>query len=73
MSQLPLPDKQNLTDEEFFNRTTELANLINLLNSTQSGNAPDLLLTGIRGVGKTVFLRDFSIILSFGFLFCFLF
>ena len=57
MGQLPLPDKQNLTDEEFFNRTTELATLTNLLNSTQSGNAPDLLLTGIRGVGKTVFLR----------------
>ena len=57
MGQLPLPDKQNLTDEEFFNRTTELTNLTNLLNSTQSGNAPDLLLTGIRGVGKTVFLR----------------
>lgn len=57
MSQLPLPDKQNLTDEEFFNRITEIANLTNLLNSTQSGNAPDLLLTGIRGVGKTVFLR----------------
>lgn len=57
MSQLPLPDKQNLTDEEFFNRTIELTNLTNLLDSTKSGNAPNLLLTGVRGVGKTVFLR----------------
>ncbi|MBE6494644.1 MAG: ATP-binding protein [Methanosphaera stadtmanae] len=57
MGQLPLPDKQNLTDEEFFNRIMEITTLTNLLNSTKSGNAPNLLLTGIRGVGKTVFLR----------------
>ena len=54
---LPMPDKQNLSDEEFYNRTAELDNLIQLLDSTKNGNAPDLLVTGVRGVGKTVFLR----------------
>ncbi|WP_286008772.1 AAA family ATPase [Methanobrevibacter woesei] len=57
MKTLPMGDKTNLSDEEFFNRFAELNNFTNLLNSTANGNAPDILLTGIRGVGKTVFLK----------------
>ena len=57
MTDLPWGTNQNLTDEEFYNRKSELINIKNLLQSTGQGHAPDLLLTGIRGVGKTVFLK----------------
>ena len=57
MSDLPWGSNQNLTDEEFYNRENELINLKNILHSTSQGHAPDILLTGIRGVGKTVFLK----------------
>lgn len=49
MSNLPWGTSKNLTDEEFFNRTQEISNLTNLLHSTREGNAPDILVTGIRG------------------------
>ena len=57
MTDLPWGNNQNLTDDEFYNRENELHNIKNLLDSTSKGHAPDLLLTGIRGVGKTVFLK----------------
>ncbi len=57
MTDLPWGNNQNLTDEEFYNRESELVNIKNILHSTSQGHAPDLLLTGIRGVGKTVFLK----------------
>lgn len=57
MSNLPWGTSKILTDEEFFNRTQEISNLTNLLNSTSENNAPDILVTGIRGVGKTVLLN----------------
>ncbi len=57
MSNLPWGTSKVLTDEEFFNRTQEISNLTNILNSTSENNAPDILVTGIRGVGKTVLLN----------------
>ena len=57
MSNLPWGTSKILTDEEFFNRTQEISNLVNLLRSTGENNAPDILVTGIRGVGKTVLLN----------------
>lgn len=57
MPNLPWGTSKILTDEEFFNRTQEISNLKNLLNSTSENNAPDILVTGIRGVGKTVLLN----------------
>lgn len=57
MTDLPWGNNQNLTDEEFYNRESELINIKNILHSTSQGHAPDLLLTGMRGVGKTVFLK----------------
>ena len=57
MRDLPWGNTQNLTDDKFYNRESELINLKNILHSTSQGHAPDLLLTGIRGVGKTVFLK----------------
>ncbi len=57
MNTLPWGTNQNLTDEEFYNRKWELDNIKTFLNTTANGNAPKILLTGIRGVGKTVFLK----------------
>lgn len=57
MSKLPWGNSKILTDEEFFNRTQEISNLTKLLQSTGENNAPDILVTGIRGVGKTVLLN----------------
>ena len=57
MSNLPWATSRILTDEEFFNRTREISNLTKLLQSTSENNAPDILVTGIRGVGKTVLLN----------------
>lgn len=57
VSNLPWATSKILTDDEFFNRTLEISNLTNLLESTADSNAPDILVTGIRGVGKTVLLN----------------
>ena len=57
MSNLPWPTSKVLTDEEFFNRTEEINNLTSLLKSTGENNAPNILVTGIKGVGKTVMLN----------------
>ena len=57
MSNLPWANSKILTDDEFFNRTWETSNLTKLLQSTSESNAPDILVTGIRGVGKTVLLN----------------
>ena len=57
MSKLPWANSKVLTDDEFYNRTQEINNLKNLLMSTSQNNAPNILLTGIRGVGKTVLLN----------------
>lgn len=57
MSNLPWGNNQNLTDDEFYNREGELNHLKSLLETTSQGHAPDIFLTGLRGVGKTVFLQ----------------
>ena len=57
MAKLPWGTRQNLTDDEFYNRTRELVNIKNLLYSTSQSNPPEILFSGIRGVGKTVFLN----------------
>ena len=54
---IPWGTRENLREDEFYNRTAEIDNLKSLLQTTSNGNAPQILLTGIRGVGKTVFLK----------------
>ena len=54
---IPWGTRENLREDEFYNRTTEIDNLKSLLQTTSNGNAPQILLTGLRGVGKTVFLK----------------
>lgn len=57
MSNLAWINKKELNNEQFYNRTDEIASTKALLNLTATGNAPTILLTGIRSVGKTVFLN----------------
>ena len=54
---IPWGTRENLNEDEFYNRIAEIDNLKSLLNTTANGNAPQILLTGLRGVGKTVFLK----------------
>ena len=54
---IPWGTRENLREDEFYNRIAEIDNLKSLLQTTSNGNAPQILLTGLRGVGKTVFLK----------------
>ncbi|RAP46153.1 MAG: hypothetical protein BZ135_04090 [Methanosphaera sp. rholeuAM6] len=57
MSNLAWINKEKLNDDEFYNRKEEIINLKTLLEMTSINNAPDILLTGVRSVGKTVLLN----------------
>ncbi|OED30400.1 ATP-binding protein [Methanosphaera sp. WGK6] len=46
-----------LNDTEFYNRKNDIELLSNILNSSQYGSTPTILLTGIRGVGKTALIK----------------
>ena len=58
MKRLPHGNNINLKEGEFYNRSRELNRIKSLLETTEDGNAPDLLITGIRGVGKSVLLKE---------------
>jgi len=47
----------NLTETQFYNRIDEINMLSNLLKSTEFNSPPTILLTGIRGVGKTALIK----------------
>ena len=47
----------NLDDTLFYNRRKDIDFLTNILDSTQYGSTPTILLTGIRGVGKTALMN----------------
>ncbi|OED30397.1 ATP-binding protein [Methanosphaera sp. WGK6] len=46
-----------LNDYEFYNRTEDIEFISNLLKGTTYGSSPTILLTGIRGVGKTALIK----------------
>lgn len=46
-----------LTDEQFYNREEEILWIKNLLETTAHGSSPTIMISGIRGVGKTVLLK----------------
>ncbi|MDP3065454.1 MAG: ATP-binding protein [Methanobacteriaceae archaeon] len=46
-----------LTDEQFYNREQELTILKTLLESTAKVSSPTIMISGIRGIGKTVLLK----------------
>jgi len=47
----------NLTETQFYNRINEINMLSNLLKGTEFNSSPTILLTGIRGVGKTALIK----------------
>ena len=49
--------ESNLDDELFYNRKQDLEFLKDVLNSSQYGSTPTILLTGVRGVGKTALMN----------------
>ena len=57
MNNIPWGNNENLDDDQFFNRSIELTHLKQMLMTTENETPPNILLTGIRGVGKTVFLK----------------
>ena len=57
MKKLPWGTRNKLSDDEFYGRSNELITIKSILYTTEYANAPEILLTGIRGVGKTVFLN----------------
>ena len=57
MNNIPWGNNENLEDDQFFNRSIELTHLKQMLITTEKETPPNILLTGIRGVGKTVFLK----------------
>lgn len=57
MDVIPWGLNADLTDDQFFNRERDIIFLTKLLDSTKDEIPPALLLTGIRGVGKTALLN----------------
>ena len=47
----------NLTETQFYNRVDEINMLSSLLGTTEFNSSPTILLTGIRGVGKTTLIK----------------
>lgn len=57
MGYLPLGNDNDLDDTQFYNRTEEISFLSDNLELTKKGSTPTILLTGIRGVGKTALMK----------------
>ena len=57
MATLPLGNDNDLDDTQFYNRTEEISFLSDNLELTEKGSTPTILLTGIRGVGKSALMK----------------
>lgn len=57
MDQIASITDTNLTETQFYNRADEINMLSSLLGSTEFNSSPTILLTGIRGVGKTALIK----------------
>ena len=57
MAEIPWGNNSDLDDSQFYNREDELYFLHNILNTTKDGIPPAILLTGVRGVGKTALMK----------------
>lgn len=57
MGHLPLGNDNDLDDTQFYNRKEEIQFLSDNLDLTKKGSTPTILLTGIRGVGKTALMK----------------
>lgn len=57
MTSLPLGNDNDLDDAQFYNRVDEISFLSDNLELTKKGSTPTILLTGIRGVGKSALMK----------------
>ena len=57
MAKIPLGNDIDLDDSQFYNRVNDISFLYNHLKTTEDGSSPAILLTGVRGVGKTVLMK----------------
>jgi len=57
MENLPWGTNSQLKNEQFYNRTQDINHLKNLLETTRNATPPTIMLSGIRGVGKTALLK----------------
>lgn len=57
MASLPLGNDNDLDDSQFFNRVNEISFISDNLELAKKGSTPTILLTGIRGVGKTALMK----------------
>ena len=57
MASLPLGNNTNLDDTQFYNRIEEISFISDNLEVTKKGSTPTILLTGVRGVGKTALMK----------------
>ena len=57
MASLPLGNDNDLDDSQFYNRVDEISFISDKLELAKKGSTPTILLTGIRGVGKTALMK----------------
>ena len=57
MASLPLGNDIDLDDSQFYNRVDEISFISDNLELAKKGSTPTILLTGIRGVGKTALMK----------------
>ncbi|MBQ2636811.1 MAG: ATP-binding protein [Methanobrevibacter sp.] len=55
--EIPWGTDGDLDETQFYNRIEDIEFVSNWLNSTQNGSSPTILLTGVRGVGKTALIK----------------
>ena len=57
MRNLPLGNDNDLDQSQFYNRTEEISFIKDNLELAKKASTPTILLTGIRGVGKTALIK----------------
>ena len=72
MDNIALGTNTDLTDEQFYNREEDIKWIKNFLESTSTGSPPSIMITGIRGVGKTVLLKKIKKDLENEYLICYI-
>ena len=57
MNELAWGTNIDLNDNQFYNRVEDIEFISDLLRSSQYGTSPSILLTGVRGVGKSALMK----------------
>ena len=60
MNRLAWGTNNDLNDNQFYNRAEDIKFISNLLKSSQYGTSPSILITGIRGVGKSALMKKYK-------------